>query len=76
MWTVDAVMDRVILQRADQLEAGAIADVRQARIAMAAEVALEDAAVRRAIEDRAPALRARARDPALPWRAAPPSASC
>ena len=44
----------VILQRADQLEAGAVADVREPRIAMAAEVALVDAAVRRAIEHRAP----------------------
>ena len=50
-----AEVDGVILQRADQLEAGAIADVRQARIAVAAEVALVDAAVRRAIEHRAPA---------------------
>ena len=51
-----ALVDRVILQRADQLEAGAIADVRETRIAMAAEVALQDAAVRRAIEDGAVAL--------------------
>ena len=53
---VDALVDAVILQRADHLEAGAVADVREARIAVAAEVALEDAAVRRAIEDRAPRL--------------------
>ncbi len=53
---LDAAMDAVILQRADHLEARAIADVREARIAMAAEVALEDAAVLRAIEDRAPRL--------------------
>ena len=71
-----AQVDGVVLQRADQLEAGAIADVRQPRIAMAAEVALVDAAVRRAIEHRAPALRARARDRALPWRGFPPCASC
>ena len=51
-----ALVDRVILERADQLEAGAIADVGEARIAVAAEVALQDAAVRRAIEDRAVAL--------------------
>ena len=49
-------MNAVILQRADHLEAGAIADVRQARILVAAEVALQDAAVRRAIEQRAPRL--------------------
>ena len=47
---------RVILQRADHLEAGAVADVREARIAVAAEVALQDAAVRRAVEHRAPRL--------------------
>ena len=44
----------MILQRANQLEPGAIADVREPRIAVAAEVALVDAAVRRAIEHRAP----------------------
>jgi hypothetical protein len=46
----------VILQRANQLEAGAVADVSQARVAMTAEIALIDAAVRRAIEHGAPAL--------------------
>ena len=51
---VHALVNAVILQRADHLQAGAIADVRQPRIAMAAEVALQDAAVFRAIEDRAP----------------------
>ena len=71
-----AEVDGVILQRADQLEAGAIADVRQARIAVAAEVALVDAAVGRAIEHRAPALRARGRDRALPSRGSRPCASC
>ena len=50
------LVDGVILQRANQLETRAIADVRQPRIAVAAEVALVDAPVRRAIEDRAPAL--------------------
>ena len=49
-------MDAVVLQRADHLQAGAVADVRQARIAMPAEVALQDAAVGRAVEDRAPGL--------------------
>ena len=53
---VDALMDAVILQRADHLEAGAVADVGEPRIAVAAEVALEDAAVLGAIEDRAPRL--------------------
>ncbi len=49
-------MDAVILERADHLEAGAIADVREPRILVAAEVALQDAAVGRAIEERAPGL--------------------
>ena len=44
----------VILQRADQFEAGAVADVREAWIAMAAEIALKNSAVGGAIEDRAP----------------------
>ena len=44
----------MILQRADHLEAGAVADVRQAGIAMAAEVALQNAAVFGAVEQRAP----------------------
>ncbi len=53
---VDALVDAVVLQRADHLEAGAVADVRQPRIRVAAEVALQDPAVRGAVEDRAPGL--------------------
>ena len=49
-----AGVNSVILQRADHFEAGAIADVGQPRIAMAAEVSLQDAAVFRAVEERAP----------------------
>ncbi len=49
-----AQVDRVVLQGADQLEAGAVAHVGEARIAMAAEVALEDLPVRGAVEHRAP----------------------
>ncbi len=51
---IDALMDAVILQGADHFEAGAVADVRQARIAMAAEIALQNFAVLGAIEHRAP----------------------
>ena len=47
-------MDAVVLQRADEFEAGAVADVGEARVLVAAEVPLEDLAVRRAVEDRAP----------------------
>src|SRR5262249_31590228 len=49
-------VDAVLLERADHLEAGAIADVRETRIFVAAEVALEDAPVLRPIEERAPRL--------------------
>ena len=51
---VDAHMNAVILQGADHLEPGAIADMREPRIPVAAEVSLKDAAVLRAIEQRAP----------------------
>src|SRR5687768_16840955 len=47
-------MDALILQRADHLEPRAIADVRKARIAVAAEVALEDLAVLGTVEHGAP----------------------
>ena len=53
---IDALMDAMILQRADHLEAGAVADVGQAGIAMAAEVALQDLAIGSAVEDGAPGL--------------------
>ena len=51
---VDALMDAVILQSADHLQARAIAHMRQARIFVPAEIALQDAAVGCAIEHRAP----------------------
>ena len=50
---VDAERDGALLQGADQLQAGAVADVGQPRVAVAAEVALVDAAVGRAVERRA-----------------------
>ena len=49
-----AGMDAVILQSADHFKAGAIADVGQTGIAMAPEIALENASVLGAIEQRAP----------------------
>ena len=49
-------MDALILQRTNQLEAGAIADVREPGIPVAAEIALQDLPVSRAIEHRAPCL--------------------
>ncbi len=53
---MDPLVDAVILERADHLEAGAVPRVRETRIAMPAEVSLEDASVLRAIEDGAPRL--------------------
>jgi hypothetical protein len=43
-----------VLQRADHLQASAVADVGQPRIGVAAEIPLQDAAVLGAVEDRAP----------------------
>jgi hypothetical protein len=43
----------LLLRRADQLEAGAVADVRQPRVLVPAEVALADLAVLGAVEERA-----------------------
>src|SRR5215470_3344156 len=42
---VDALVDRVVLERADHLQAGAVAHVGQARVAVPAEVALRDQAL-------------------------------
>src|SRR5205814_1423245 len=47
-------MNSMVLQRADHLQPGTIADVRQAGIAMPAEVTLQDAAGLGAIEHGAP----------------------
>ena len=49
----DALMNAVILQRANHFQTRAVADVRQARIAMAAEIALRNFAFLRAIKHRA-----------------------
>src|SRR5262249_49273777 len=53
---IDAAVDAVVLERADHLEAGAIADVREPRVAVAAEVPLQDPTILGAIEERAPHL--------------------
>jgi hypothetical protein len=53
---VDALVNAVILQRANEFQAGAIADVRQARVLVPAEIALKDTAIRRAVEHRPPGL--------------------
>ena len=51
---VDPLVDTVVLQRADHLEPGAVADVSEARVSVTAEVALKDAAIFGAVEDGAP----------------------
>ena len=51
-----AEVGRVVLQGANQFEPRAVPDVRQAGIAVPAEVALVDPAVGRAVEHRAPGL--------------------
>ncbi len=53
---VDAERDRALLKGADHLQAGAVADVGEARVAVAAEVALGDLAFLGAVEERAPTL--------------------
>ena len=53
---VDAERDRALLEGADHLQAGAVADVGEPGVAVAAEVALGDQAVVGAVEQRAPLL--------------------
>src|SRR4029450_6402022 len=52
---VDAWMHAVVVQRPDWLEARPVAHMGEARIAMAAKIALKNSTVRSAIEDRPPA---------------------
>ncbi len=47
-------MNAVVLERANQFEACAVADVREARVLVPAEVSLQNFAVGRAVEHRAP----------------------
>ena len=51
---LDALMNAVVLQRADQFETGAVADVCESRIAVAAEISLQDLAVFCAVKNRSP----------------------
>src|SRR5262249_24072552 len=53
---VDAFVDGVLLQCTNHFQTGAVADVGQARVAMAAEVALQNATVRGAVKQRPPVL--------------------
>src|SRR5262249_43684242 len=50
----DAAVDAVVLERADHLQAGAVADGREAGVFVAAEVPLQNAAVLGAVEDGPP----------------------
>ena len=63
---VDAGVDGLVLQRADQLEAGAVADVHEALVGVAAERALRHLAGRACGRRRRPTARARARGRAPP----------
>jgi hypothetical protein len=47
-------MHAVILKRADHLEAGSVAHVRESWIPVSTEVPLQDLSIRRAVEQRAP----------------------
>ena len=53
---IDPLMNPVVLQSANHLQPGAIADMRQARIFMAAKIPLQNPAVLGAIENGAPGL--------------------
>ena len=53
---VDADLDRALLEGPDHLQAGAVADVGEAGVAVAAEVALADEPVLGAVEQGAPVL--------------------
>ena len=73
---VDARVHGLVLQRADQLQAGAVADVDEAPVRVPAERALRHLAVRRAVEDPAPLLELAHAVGRLLARAARPCASC
>src|ERR1700722_9976188 len=51
---VDALMNAMILERANHFEPGAIANVRKSRVFVAAEISLQNAAIFRPIENRTP----------------------
>src|SRR4029077_21107688 len=52
----DALMDAVVLERANQFQAGAVADMGESRIAVTAEIALKNSPIGSAIQHRAPGL--------------------
>ena len=72
----DALVDAVVLQRADQFQAGAVADVGEPRVLVAAEVALEDACRPWCGRRPRPSFEFADAGRALPGRGAGPSASC
>src|SRR5262249_2768600 len=53
---VDALVDTAVLERANHLQAGTVAHVRQPRIGVTTEVALENTPVLGAVENRPPFL--------------------
>src|SRR5678815_2974953 len=71
---IDSAMNPVILQGADHFQAGEIADVREARIFMAAKIPLQTPTVLCSIENRAPSLKfahTRGRLPSVQLRHSP-----
>ena len=68
--------DDALLQRADHLQAGPVAHVREPRVLVPAEVPLGDLAVRASGRRARPTPRAPRPGPGPPWRAVPPSAGC
>ena len=71
-----AAVDAVVLQGADHFEAGAVADVGEARIFVTAKVTLQDAAVLGAVEERAPGFELADALGSFSARGARPCASC
>ncbi len=53
---LDPLVDPVVLKRADHLEAGPVADVRETRVLVAAKVALQDPPFLGPVKERAPRL--------------------
>ena len=53
---IDASVHGVVLERTDHLEAGAVSDMREPRVPVTAEVALQDEPVIRTVEERSPLL--------------------
>jgi hypothetical protein len=71
----DPAVHRLVLQCADELEPGAIANVAEPPVGVRTERALQDLPLRGAVKESAPSARARRRGRGPPWRRSPPSGS-